>query len=205
MLANEANLGFGDLMARMGVNEKSLRSKSQESCGAYQSGETGELEVKKKKSSDPNIAKSSATGSSAPKNYYHEFLKAQETFRRSSGLLVSEYTLGTKEIQTRRSSYSQGRQARSEGLNLVDETKINFRNRNKMKYRLIRSPLGLTSFRNHQIDEVAEDGVTEARDQDRTENEDQSKANSIRQNSADRQSYSLKLQRESKSRDRTGS
>jgi len=75
-----------------------------------------------------------------------------------------------------------------------------------MKYRLIRSPLGLTSFRNHQIDEVNEDGVTEARDQDRTENEDnnQSKANSIKQSSVDRQSYSLKLKRESKSRDRTG-
>jgi len=75
-----------------------------------------------------------------------------------------------------------------------------------MKYRLARSPLGLTSFRNHQIDEVAEDGVTEARDQDRTENEDndQSKANSIKQSSVDRQSYSLKLKRESKSRDRTG-
>jgi len=159
-------------MARMGIGEKSLRSQSLESGKGHQkSASHEELELKKKKSSDPHQAKSSATGSSAQKNYYQEFLKAQETFRRSSGLLVSA-PLGPKENQPRRNSYSQGRQTRSENLNLVDETKISFRNRTKMKYRLIRSPLGLTSFRNHQIDEVAEDGVTEARDQDRTENED---------------------------------
>ena len=46
----------------------------------------------------------------------------------------------------------------------------------------MRSPLRLTSFRNHQIDEVAEDGVTDARDQEKSANGDQnkSKENSIR-------------------------
>ena len=57
-------------------------------------------------------------------------------------------------------------------MKLVDESKMSLRNRNNFKYRLIRSPLGLTSFRNHQIDEVAEDGVTEQRDQEKSANGD---------------------------------
>ena len=158
MLANEANLGFGDLINQMKTGE---RSHSQMSDEEHKN--LSDLEIAKKKSSDPNHAKSSATGSSAPKNYYHEFKKVQESFRRNSGLLVSQ-SFASKEIQTRRSSFSQGRNTRSGGMNLVDESKMSLRNRNTFKYRLIRSPLGLTSFRNHQIDEVAEDGVTEARD-----------------------------------------
>ena len=74
MLANEANLGFGDLMAQMKIGDKSPRSHSQNSVGMHQSVGTGDLEVMKKKSSE-NPAKSSATGSSAPKNFYHEFKK----------------------------------------------------------------------------------------------------------------------------------
>ena len=89
----------------MKIGDKSPRSHSQDSAGIHQSVGTGELEIHKKKSSDPNPAKSSATGSTAPKNYYHEFKNVQETFRRHSGLLVSQ-SFGTKEIQTRRSSYS---------------------------------------------------------------------------------------------------
>ena len=80
----------------MKFGDKSPRSHSQDSAGIQQSVGTGELEIHKKKSSDPPV-KSSATGSTAPKNYYHEFKKVQETFRRNSGLLVSQ-SFGTKEI-----------------------------------------------------------------------------------------------------------
>ena len=92
MLANEANLGFGDLINQMKTGDRSHSQLSDEER-QHQS----ELEISKKKSSDPNHAKSSATGSSAPKNYYHEFKKVQESFRRNSGLLVS-HAFASKEI-----------------------------------------------------------------------------------------------------------
>ena len=52
---------------------------------------------------------------------------------------------------------------------------------------MIISPLGLLKFKNHQIDEVNEDGAT-VRDE-KIENEE---TRSERMNSADRQSYNLK-------------
>lgn len=52
---------------------------------------------------------------------------------------------------------------------------------------MIISPLGLLKFKNHQIDEVNEDGAT-VRDE-KIENEE---TRSDRMNSADRQSYNLK-------------
>ena len=92
MLANEANLGFGDLITKMKTGDKSHSEMSDE-----ERKDPSDLEIAKKKSSDPKHTLSSATGSSAHKNYYHEFKKVQESFRRNSGLLVSQ-SFASKEI-----------------------------------------------------------------------------------------------------------
>lgn len=53
---------------------------------------------------------------------------------------------------------------------------------------LIISPLGLLKFKNHQIDEVNEDGATALEEKVGFEED----PTSVRMNSADRQSYNLK-------------
>jgi|FrelakmetLWP11LW_1041352.scaffolds.fasta_scaffold656557_1 hypothetical protein len=69
----------------------------------------------------------------------------------------------------------------------MDVTKRSSFKAGQVRKSMIISPLGLLKFKNHQIDEVNEDGAT-ARDE-KIENEE---TRSERMNSADRQSYNLK-------------
>lgn len=112
----------------------------------------------------------------------------QEGFRKSSGLISSSQISATK-VETRRSSYSQGRNSSAKaGIQLMEVTKRNnFKRGSHLRRSMIISPLGLLKFKNHQIDEVNEDGAT-ARDE-KIEGEE---TRSLRMNSADRQSYNLK-------------
>ena len=102
---------------------------------------------------------------------------------------MSSSGFGATKVETRRSSYSQGRNSSHRtSIQLMDVTRRGSFKNGSLRRSTIISPLGLLKFKNHQIDEVAEDGAT-ARDE-RLENEEE--PTSVRMNSADRQSYNLK-------------
>lgn len=116
-------------------------------------------------------------------NFYQEFIKVREGFRKSSGL-VSSSGFGATKVETRRSSYSQGRNCSNKNsmIQLMEVTRRGSFKQGQLRRSQIMSPLGLLKFRNHQIDEVNEDGVTE-RDSKRETRQDPT---SVRMNSADR-------------------
>ena len=102
---------------------------------------------------------------------------------------MSSSGFGATKVETRRSSYSQGRNSSNRtSIQLMDVTRRGSFKNGSLRRSMIISPLGLLKFKNHQIDEVAEDGAT-ARDE-RLETEEE--PTSVRMNSADRQSYNLK-------------
>ena len=83
-------------------------------------------------------------------NFYQEFVKVQEGFRKSSGL-VSTSGFGATKIETRRSSYSQGQNSSNKTtIQLLDITRRgSFKQGANLRKSLIVSPLGLLKFKNH--------------------------------------------------------